>query len=159
MELFRRPAGATSFHGKKRPQSAGEIKSLRASLLRTVTKLTTAQGPKREWFHNETGASEIADFLIALAPVFVRIFWVTRSSESSPRRENLRHAVFLPRGAKSNGEKDVVGHNRKRGLLHECHFCPAVAYTCQGSRRVPWHMQPDRDLLRHVFLLQGILCE
>jgi hypothetical protein len=39
-----------------------------------VTRLTTAQGAKREWFHNETGASEIADFLVALAPVFVRIF-------------------------------------------------------------------------------------
>jgi hypothetical protein len=33
-----------------------------------------AQGAKREWFHNETGASEIADFLAVLAPVFVRIF-------------------------------------------------------------------------------------
>jgi hypothetical protein len=46
----------------------------RAFLLRTVTRMTTAQGAKREWFHNETSASEIADFLVALAPVFVRIF-------------------------------------------------------------------------------------
>src|SRR6476660_2928538 len=76
-------------------------------------------------------------------------FCVTCLSESSARREDRRHATFLPEGVKSNGEKDVVGHNRKRGLLHDCHFRPAVAHTC-SSRRVPWHMQPDRDLLRHV---------
>jgi hypothetical protein len=36
---------------------------------------TAAQGAKRKRFHNETDASEMTDFLVALAPVFARIFF------------------------------------------------------------------------------------
>jgi len=42
--------------------------------LRAVTRLTNGLRCEAQWFHNETGASEIADFLVAVAPPFVRIF-------------------------------------------------------------------------------------
>jgi hypothetical protein len=109
--------------------------------------------------HNETDASEIADFLVALEPVFVRIFFESHVRANRPVDAKTGVTQFLSRGAKSNGEKDVVGRNHNRGLLLGCHIRPAVAYTSQGSRRVPWHMQPARDLLRRVFLLQGIMRE
>src|SRR6476660_4366703 len=47
MALFRRQAGATSFHGKKEHRARRRW-SLRAFLLQTVVRLTAAQGAKRQ---------------------------------------------------------------------------------------------------------------
>jgi hypothetical protein len=61
------------------------------------------------------------------------------------------------KGAKSNGKKHIACRNRNRDPLRRCHIRSATAYACQSARRLPWHMQPYRHLLRHVFLLQGIM--
>jgi len=64
---------------------------------------------------------------------------------------------FSLKGAQSNGKKHIACRNRNRDPLRRCHIRSATAYACQSARRLPWHMQPYRHLLWHVFLLQGIM--
>lgn len=59
---------------------------LRAFLLQTVVRLTAAQGAKRQRSIMKPSLHKITDFLVALAPVFVRIFLSHTFERSSGRR-------------------------------------------------------------------------